>query len=184
MGKQVCPCHPTLPVIGRLVARGRVVWRGFATRINGCRSIDRLAVKKLRASADTAPGNCCRRLRRQTEARATHERGSTVPANRSRTMEWRRCLRQIHERNGTLEIAVAREYGEGEDGRHLVWRVHVLGVNDDEVIIEAPTTLGKTIHLKPGIKLVAILAIGQNRWMFNTKIIGTVKHRSLDHRTT
>lgn len=106
-----------------------------------------------------------------------------MPANRSRTMEWRRCLRQIHERNGALEIAVAREYGEGEDGRHLVWRVRVLGVNDAEIIIEEPTTLGKTIHLKPGIELVAVLAIGQNRWMFNTKVIGTAKHQSHDPRT-
>ncbi|MHC4108288.1 MAG: PilZ domain-containing protein [Planctomycetota bacterium] len=106
-----------------------------------------------------------------------------MPANRSRTMEWRRCLRQIHERNGALEIAVAREYRDGEDGRHLVWRVRVLGVNNAEVIIEEPTTLGKTIRLQPAIELVAILAIGQNRWMFNTKVIGTVKHQSHDQRT-
>ena len=91
-----------------------------------------------------------------------------MPAHRSRTLQWRRCLEQIHERNGAIEIAVARAYEEGEDGRHLVWRVRVLALSDTEITVEQPVTLGQVIPLKKGVELVAIIAVGQNRWMFNT----------------
>jgi hypothetical protein len=95
-----------------------------------------------------------------------------VPAHRSRTLQWRRCLEQIHERNGAIEIAVARAYEEDEDGRHLVWRVRVLALSDDEITVEQPVTLGQIIPLKEGVELIAILAVGQNRWMFNTSNLG------------
>ncbi len=97
-------------------------------------------------------------------------------------MEWRRCLRQICDRNGALEIAVAREYDEGENGRHLVWRVRVVAVTDTEILVEEPMTLGQVIHLEPGIELMAVLAIGQNRWMFPTTILGATDRSRRDRR--
>ena len=100
-----------------------------------------------------------------------------MPANRSRTTEWRRCLQELAQRQGALEIAVARDYEEGEGGQHLVWRVRLLELTDEAMIIEQPMTLGQTIKLEPGIQLVAILAIGQNRWMFNTANLGETKYK-------
>lgn len=97
-----------------------------------------------------------------------------MPANRSRTTEWRRCLKQVYERRGAIEIAVARDYAEHEDGQHLLWRVRLIHLDDGELVIEQPSTLGRAVDLEPGILLVAILAIGQNRWMFNTTILGAV----------
>ena len=75
-----------------------------------------------------------------------------MPANRSRTLQWRRCLQQIHERNGALELAVAREYGEGQEGSHLVWRVRVLELRSNEIVVEQPMALPV---LEPGYRVVA-----------------------------
>jgi len=106
-----------------------------------------------------------------------------VPANRSRTLQWRRCLDQIHQRNGAIEIAVARAFDEGEDGRHLVWRVRVLELTDAEIIVEQPSTLGRVIPLNQGVALVGILAVGQNRWMFNTTNLGLTDFRLNPYKT-
>jgi len=98
-----------------------------------------------------------------------------LAANRSRTAQWRRCLQQICERNGALEIAVARD--DDQDARwDLVWRVRVLDLSEREIIIEAPTTLGQEISLKEGLALVAVMSVGQNRWMFNTRVLSKVMH--------
>jgi hypothetical protein len=107
-----------------------------------------------------------------------------VPAHRSRTSGWRRCLKQVHERHGALEIAVVRgqEHDDGV-GSHLIWRVRMAALNDDEILVEQPMTLGQVIHLEPGVELVAMLAVGQNRWMFATKNLGLTQHRGRDHRT-
>lgn len=116
--------------------------------------------------------------------RLSPERGAPVPAHRSRTSDWRRCLEQVCERNGALEIAVARS-SEGDDGesRHLVWRVRLVSMTEQEILVEQPTTLGQVIHLEPGIELVAILAIGQNRWMFPTTNLGLTSYQLNDHKT-
>lgn len=107
-----------------------------------------------------------------------------MPANRSRTAGWRKCLRQVKERKGALEIAVIRDYGQGDgDGRHLVWRVRLVDLTDDAILVEQPGALGRTIQLEPGIELVAMLAVGQNRWTFTTTNLGPVAHRINDHRS-
>jgi hypothetical protein len=106
-----------------------------------------------------------------------------VPAHRSRTSGWRRCLKQVHERHGALEIAIVRgQESEDDDGRHLIWRVKLVALADDEILVEQPTTLGQVIHLEPGVELAAILAVGQNRWMFTTKVLGVTAHGGRDHR--
>ncbi len=98
------------------------------------------------------------------------EKGQAVPANRSRTLEWRRCLQQIQERNGCIEIMIARQ---GDDGhRDLVWRVRVLDLREDAFLIEQPRTLDHVIELQPGLELVAVMSIGQNRWTFRTSNLG------------
>src|SRR5262245_38596652 len=101
-------------------------------------------------------------------------------------MEWRRCLRQVHERNGALEIAIAQDMPEGasEDdiGRDLIWRVRLLSVTDTEIIVEQPMALGQSIQIDQGIQLVAILSIGQNRWMFTTTNLGMVMQPGIERR--
>ncbi|MBT8485144.1 MAG: hypothetical protein KJO43_06160, partial [Phycisphaerae bacterium] len=69
-----------------------------------------------------------------------------MPANRSRTMQWRRCLEQIQERGGAIEIAVAHA-GDDDDGAHLIWRVRVLALSADEIVVEQPAALGQIVHI-------------------------------------
>jgi hypothetical protein len=99
-----------------------------------------------------------------------------LPATRSRTENWRRSLEQLCERNGSLEIAVAQHVLEGgaepgDEGNHLIWRVRLLKLAEDGIIVEQPSALGQTIHLDESLCLVAVIAIGQNRWMFRTTIL-------------
>ena len=108
-----------------------------------------------------------------------------MPARRSRTLEWRRCLEQVQERGGAIEIAIVRDYDHLPDapGSHLVWRVRLLEVSGDEIIVESPMTLGEVIRVETGINLVAVLAVGQNRWMFMTANLGPTEYRNSNGRT-
>ena len=106
-----------------------------------------------------------------------------MPARRSRTLQWHRCLEEILERNGTLEIAIAREYSdESTKGNHLIWRVRLLSLNDSHLVIEQPMALGRTVELSSDIDLIAVLAIGQNRWMFRTRTEAKVQFTGRDGR--
>ena len=100
-----------------------------------------------------------------------------MPANRSRTLNWRRCLQQIHERRGSIDIAIDSAYEADENGSHLVWRVRVLALSDEEILVEQPTALGQVIPIEKDISLIAIMTVGQNRWMFSTVNIGLTRHR-------
>lgn len=116
-----------------------------------------------------------------------------MPATRSRTENWRQSLREIHERHGSLEItlphviekdggaAVATDQGAG---KHLIWRVRIVGLNDEEIFVEEPSAMGQTIPIAPGVRLVAIIAIGQNRWMFETENLGAARVALNDSRAT
>ncbi len=99
-----------------------------------------------------------------------------MPASRSRTERWRDCLRQVFERDGGLELALPS----AEDGllgfvggTNLIWRVRIGALTDDEIHVDQPSAVGHTIDLGPGMALVAAMSIGQNRWMFHTRTLGT-----------
>lgn len=94
-----------------------------------------------------------------------------MPANRSRTERWRESLHQIYERNGGLEISLARAPG-ADSGPDLLWRVRLLGITDQELLVEAPAAAGKSVSIAPGSNLVVVMAVGQNRWMFHSKVLG------------
>lgn len=94
-----------------------------------------------------------------------------MPASRSRTERWRDCLHQVYERGGGLEISLSREGPDAGRGADLVWRVRLLGVSDDDLTIEAPNTLGKSIVLERDTHLIVAMSIGQNRWMFRTSVV-------------
>jgi hypothetical protein len=107
---------------------------------------------------------------------------SVMPATRSRTDNWRRSLEQILERNGALEITLPRLFEGGGDGgeqdgvwRNLVWRVRILSLSDAQIVVEQPTAMGEPINLRDGVDLVAVMPIGQNRWMFHTRVLGSTR---------
>ncbi len=98
-----------------------------------------------------------------------------MPASRSRTIEWKRCLQQLQDRNGALEIAIASCYdGHETAANDLIWRVRILQLNDTDLVVECPQALGRELEIEQGIELIAVIAIGQNRWMFRTANLGTV----------
>lgn len=108
----------------------------------------------------------------------SHREGN-VPASRSRTENWRDCLAKIQDRGGALEISIARTpvWVPGvtpeplEPTSDVVWRVRVITVRPDGVLVEAPGAFGQTISIRPGVALVGAMTVGQNRWMFHSKVI-------------
>lgn len=100
-----------------------------------------------------------------------------MPASRSRTERWRDCLDQVFERDGALELAMPSGAAEGNGfggGTNLIWRVRIAAITDAEIHVEQPTALGSPMDLAPGLTLVAVMSIGQNRWMFHTRTLGTI----------
>jgi len=55
---------------------------------------------------------------------------------------------------------------------NLIWRVRVLDLSDTEIVVEQPLALGQFIRINDGVQLVAVIVIGQNRWMFRTINLG------------
>ena len=103
-----------------------------------------------------------------------------MPANRSRTERWRISLEKIRERGGGIELTMAR--GGAPDPAwpdqtppDLLWRVRLLDVGDRSLVVECPNAAGQTIELAQDLKLVGVLAVGQNRWMFSTRVLGSCR---------
>ncbi len=92
-----------------------------------------------------------------------------MPASRSRTERWRDSLAKIHERGGGLELTLDR--GPNAQGGDLVWRVRLLDIGPDTLRVEHPGAMGMPFPVKQGARLIGILAVGQNRWMFHTRIL-------------
>jgi hypothetical protein len=99
-----------------------------------------------------------------------------VPASRSRTERWRDCLRQVFERDGAIEISLPAPRGvQGQSSlaNDLIWRVRVAGLKDDRILVEQPSAAGAWIDIMPETVIVGALSIGQNRWMFRTRVLGS-----------
>jgi hypothetical protein len=94
-----------------------------------------------------------------------------VPASRSRTERWRDCLQQIADRAGALEITLDQPPSGGQPVSSLIWRVPVIALSDAEITVERPLALGRSIDLQEGGRLIVAMTIGQNRWMFKTRIL-------------
>lgn len=94
-----------------------------------------------------------------------------MPASRSRTLEWRRSLEELCQKGGSLEVAITRDDGRGHD---LVWRLRILAVRDDGIVVESPGALGRALPLHVGTRLVAYIVIGQNRWEFRTAVLESI----------
>jgi hypothetical protein len=98
-----------------------------------------------------------------------------MPAHRSRTTGWRRCLQQLVDHKGSLQIALAPN---GPTGRDFVWRAKLISLSENEILVEMPTAAGEPLPLEEGVQLLGIIAIGQNRWMFRTNCLGSTTHRA------
>jgi hypothetical protein len=99
-----------------------------------------------------------------------------MPASRSRNTEWRRSLQQVMEKGGGLELAIARSAPEGgEHQADLVWRTKLTQLGDDFIEVERPQALGKGIDLQSGVAVVAAFVIGQNRFTFDTSVLGSMR---------
>lgn len=99
-----------------------------------------------------------------------------MPANRSRTERWKDSLWKIYERGGGLEFAFAHADAPHHDDapKDLILRVRILGLSDEEIHVELPGALGRPFRIDPGAPLVGIMAVGQNRWMFHTEVLGAL----------
>ncbi len=97
-----------------------------------------------------------------------------MPAQRSRTAGWRHCLQQIRDRRGSIELAVRPPGDTGPTGLRgdLLFRARVIGLDRDAIRVETPVSLGMAVEFVEGLELIAIMAIGQNRWMFHTTCLG------------
>jgi hypothetical protein len=95
-----------------------------------------------------------------------------MPASRSRTLRWKDSLEKIRDRGGAIEISVDLPAAEGA-GSHLIWRVRVLEVGPDRILVEQPMALGRDLSIRSGLELVCGITVGQNRWMFRTRSIAT-----------
>mgnify|MGYP003871755397 CR=1 FL=1 len=95
-----------------------------------------------------------------------------MPASRSRTERWKELLQQLHDRGGALEIAVKADPDRVDHRSDLVWRVRLLAITADELLVEYPSAAGRSISLGANVPIVAALSVGQNRWMFTTESRG------------
>lgn len=93
-----------------------------------------------------------------------------MPANRSRTDRWHDLLLQIAARGGGLEFSVAKAEGDNASP-DLMWRSRLLAVGSRELVLEHPVALGQGVKFDEGTRLVAVMSVGQNRWMFHTRVV-------------
>lgn len=94
-----------------------------------------------------------------------------MPASRSRTELWRDQMQRLYERGGALEISVRPAGAEPEHGADVVWRVRMLQLSDDAIVVEQPAVFGEGVDVRPGVELIGAMTIGQNRWMFHTRVL-------------
>ncbi|MFZ4573026.1 MAG: flagellar brake protein [Phycisphaerales bacterium] len=94
-----------------------------------------------------------------------------MPASRSRTERWKDCLHQILERRGGIEIAVGQPGTSDNAVPDVMWRVRVIAMSEHEIVVEQPAAAGQTVPLPEGTPVVGVMSIGQNRWMFRSKVL-------------
>ncbi len=100
-----------------------------------------------------------------------------MPANRSRTDRWKDSLHRIYERGGGLEFAI--KHDKQKDGvKDLVWRVKLLDLSETDMVVEHPGAMGQAFRIDEGINLVGMMSVGQNRWMFDTQVIGKTENQT------
>jgi c-di-GMP-binding flagellar brake protein YcgR len=85
-------------------------------------------------------------------------------------------LDQVKARGGALELAVrapgsAADPTTNQPSADVMWRVRLVEVSDAALSVEAPMACGRAVAVAPGAALVVALTIGQNRWMFESRVL-------------
>ena len=101
-----------------------------------------------------------------------------MPASRSRTDRWKDSLWRIYERGGGLEFTIDRSADPQNTHKDLIWRVRILNISETEIIIEQPGAMGLPFQINDATPLIGILAVGQNKWMFHTTVLGHTRVRT------
>ncbi len=96
-----------------------------------------------------------------------------MPPNRSRTQRWREQLELIKARRGGLEISLGKNGS--DDAPDLVWRVRLLEIGEKDIVVEAPGAAGSPLVIEPQTEIVAAMQVGQNRWMFRSRVLEVSK---------
>lgn len=97
-----------------------------------------------------------------------------MPAHRSRTERWQECLHDVAARGGGLEFSFAPGPDADTSARKdLVWRVRLYQVTERELVLERPGAVGQAFSVAEGAELIGAMVIGQNRWMFHTRCLGS-----------
>jgi len=105
-----------------------------------------------------------------------------MPPNRSRTHRWRDQLELIRARGGGLELSLQSDNPQ-DDGPDLVWRVRLLELQDDSILVESLGAAGASIDVPVGTRLVVGMTVGQNRWMFLTRVRASGRHPAFHDRS-
>jgi c-di-GMP-binding flagellar brake protein YcgR len=93
------------------------------------------------------------------------------------------------QREGAIEVTIPTSKGatgqsDSSEQADLIWRVRIVSVTDDEIVVEQPNAAGQPIELAPGVPLIAVMAIGQNRWMFRTSVLPALPRTGTPTRST
>lgn len=86
-------------------------------------------------------------------------------------------LHQIAARGGGLEVSIAppEPTSPPAPGQvrapDLVWRVRLLGIHETQLLIEVPSAMGQALRFEDNTELAVVMAVGQNRWMFRTRVL-------------
>jgi hypothetical protein len=97
-----------------------------------------------------------------------------MPARRSRTERWRESLNGLVERNGPIEISI----NSPDNTLDLIWRVRLLGMDEESLVVEQPSALHKNVPLVDSTELIGGISIGQNRWMFRSHVVEHIEFQS------
>lgn len=96
-----------------------------------------------------------------------------MPAFRSRTVQWRRSLEQLATRGGAIELSLAPNEGDADSASaDFVWRVRVIAIGEGWLEVESPLVLGRAVPVPFGSPLRGAIAVGPNRWVFETVRLG------------
>lgn len=80
--------------------------------------------------------------------------------------DWPQRLRDLVDRNATLELTPS-----DTDGPAVTWKLRLLGLDEQALVVEKPATAGDAVKLSPRMLLSGAVVDGTQRWTFDTQLI-------------
>jgi len=112
---------------------------------------------------------------------------------------WYEALLALVERDGVIDLTrmapspaddtsvdVPLRLVEGDDevdDETARWRVRVLGIEGDHLVVERPMIGGRLVTLDPGERVEALLIDGNRRWAFTSTVVQQMPHPLNDRQT-